>query len=205
MLLVFGVVGVWGTSAGTSFAQDTGGRLDEVAVLLPAVPPPGFGLGDGATFAGTDGVDAMAGARPAVAEFLDEKSRTVTRVWADRAGSIAVAVSITKYPYGIFAATALGAVDTLAGWNVVSSDAIAEVPDVVSYVGTGERAGRVATAFRRGDVAVIVVGAARHRRRQHGWPNSSSTCRGSPRPACRVAPARRTSCRRRRRRWPAWR
>jgi hypothetical protein len=157
--LVFVMLGVWGTNASPTFAQSSSGKLDAVTALLPTVPPPGFGLGDGATFTGTGEVNVMAGARPSVAEFLDEQSLTATRVWADAAGSIAVAVSITKYPYGIFAATALGAIDTLDDWNVVSTDAIRDVPDVVSYVGSGDRAGRVAVAFRRGRLYVIVVGA----------------------------------------------
>jgi hypothetical protein len=66
-------------------------------------------------------------------------------------------VSITKYPYDIFAAAAVGEAAHPAAADVVSTDALDDVPNVVAYTGRGAASDQIGTAFRRGDVFVIVL------------------------------------------------
>jgi hypothetical protein len=121
----------------------------ELASLFPE-PPPGFGLTSAATIASRDEIERGDGVQVDVAEFLDRRSISVTRLWGNETGSLVGAVNLTDYPYEIFAAAAVG-VRTKAD-DVVSTDAIAEVPHVVSYV--DDRT--FGTVFRQGNHFVIV-------------------------------------------------
>ena len=66
-------------------------------------------------------------------------------------------MSITRYPYDIFAAASVHEATRGDDREVISEDALADVPDVVAYRGTGDASGQIGTAFRRGDVFVIVL------------------------------------------------
>lgn len=130
---------------------------ESVVALLPTDPPPEFGLTSAATVAGADELKGTDGVQSGVVDFLNQHSATAARVWSDDAADLLGAVSITKFPYDIFAAAALGEAKHPSSADVTSTDALDDVPDVVSYVGRDAKADQVGTAFRRGDVFVIVL------------------------------------------------
>ncbi len=128
----------------------------EVIALLPANPPDGYGLTTSATAAGDDELSHEDDVDAGVVDFLNDNSVTATRVWASADGQLVAAVSITRYPYDIFAAASIA--ETGSGnRDVISDDALADVPDVVAFRGTGADAGLIGTTFRRGDMFVIVL------------------------------------------------
>lgn len=129
----------------------------KVVALLPTDAPPQFGLTSSATVSGDDELKGTDGVQSGVVDFLNQHSATAARVWSDDSGHLLGAVSVTKFPYGIFAAAALGQAKHPSSADVTSVDALDDVPDVVSYVGRGEKADQVGTAFRRGDAFVIVL------------------------------------------------
>ena len=123
--------------------------------MLPADPPPGYDLTTSATVTGPDDLQGAEGVQAEVADFLNRRSSQATRVWIDAAGELGTAVSVTRFPYDIFAAAALGTTGDTEGTVIRSTDALPDVPDVVAYTGVGENAD-IGTAFRRGDFFVIV-------------------------------------------------
>ena len=139
----------------------TGGKRtpadDALVALLPVQPPAVYGLTSSATVAGDDELKATDGVDGAVVDFLNENAPTAARVWSDDTGDLLGAVSITKYPYDIFAAAALGEAAHPSDSDVVSTDALEDVPNVVSYAGRGQASDQIGTAFRRGDVFVLVL------------------------------------------------
>lgn len=141
--------------------ETAGGELtvadQEVVAILPAEAPAGYGLTTSATVAGSDDLKGTDGVQSEVIDFLNEHSTTAVRVWSDDAGELLGAVSVTRYPYDIFAAASLGEVAHPTTADVVSTDALDDVSDVVSYIGRGDAADQVGTAFRRGDVFVLVL------------------------------------------------
>ena len=70
-------------------------------------------------------------------------------------------MSVTRYPYDIFAASFLGVVIDSDDHVVRSTDALSDVPDVVAYTDEldagGTTADQIGTAFRRGDYFVLVL------------------------------------------------
>ena len=92
--------------------------------------------------------------------FLNDHSRTTVRVWADVDRELTAAVSITKYPYEVFAAAALDAAQDAKDVSIVQSPALSDVPDAVAFVGQGPKAGQVGTSFRRGPYSYIVLAQA---------------------------------------------
>lgn len=141
--------------------DENGGELTdadkEIVALLPAAPPAEYGLTASATVTGKDELQATDGVQTAVVDFLNEHSTTAARVWSDDAGQLLGAVSVTRYPYDIFAAAALGEAARSKSSDVASTDALDDVSNVVSYTGRGAAADQVGTAFRRGDVFVLVL------------------------------------------------
>ena len=79
-----------------------------MVALLPAQPPAVYGLTSSATVAGPDELKGSEGVDAAVVDFLNKNAPTAARVWSNDTGDLLGAVSITKYPYDIFAAAALG-------------------------------------------------------------------------------------------------
>ena len=124
--------------------------------LLPANAPDGFGLTTSLTAAGDDELSAEDDVDVGVVDFLNANSVTATRVWSTDDGQLLGAVSITRFPYDIFAAAS---VHEITGGNreLISKDALNDVDDVVAYRGVGAASNQVGTAFRRGDVFVIVL------------------------------------------------
>lgn len=132
------------------------GAVSEVIALLPANAPDGYGLSSSATVSGDDELSPADDVDSGVVDFLNDNSVTATRVWASDDGQLLGAVSITRYPYGIFAAASVS--ETASGdRDVISENALRDVPDVVAYRGTGNDANLVGTTFRRGNLFVIVL------------------------------------------------
>jgi hypothetical protein len=130
---------------------------NEVVKLLPAEPPAVYGMTSSATVAGDDELRGTEGVQSDVVDFLNRHAPTAARVWSDETGDLLAAVSVTKYPYDIFAAASLGEAAHPSGSDVVSTNALDDVPNVVSTIGREEAADQVGTAFRRGDVFVLVL------------------------------------------------
>jgi hypothetical protein len=132
---------------------------DGLVALLPANPPADHGLTLSATATGSDQLPIEDELRSEVRDFLNNNSATATRVWSDSAGELEAAVSVTRYPYDIFAAAALGVVIDSDGNFIRSTDALRDVPGVVAYTETDAGSGvdQISTAFRRGDYVVNVV------------------------------------------------
>jgi hypothetical protein len=124
----------------------------EVAAWLPATAPAGYELG--LTAMGKDELPDIGAVSPDVLDFLDQRSSTAVRVWGRASGDLVGAVSITRYPYDIFAAAFLGERASAVEQTGVISDATFTIPDVLSYT---DETGQIGTAFRRGDVVVIVA------------------------------------------------
>ena len=159
---VLGLAGQQITAAGGPPPPvENGGELTEadkqVVALLPAAAPTGYGLTTSATVTGSDELQATGGVQREVVDFLNEHSTTSARVWSDDTGQLLGAVSVTRYPYDIFAAAALGETARSTSADVVSTDALGDVPNVVSYTGRGQAADQVGAAFRRGDMFVLVL------------------------------------------------
>ncbi len=106
---------------------------------------------------GTDELEAAEDLDVEVVEFLNNRSRSATRVWTDGTGDLTGAVSITRYPYDIIAAAHLGIAAGATDVEIVSTDAIPDVPDVVAYIGTGDEDDQIGATFRRGDLLVMVL------------------------------------------------
>ncbi|HWM19836.1 MAG TPA: hypothetical protein VNO51_09125 [Ilumatobacteraceae bacterium] len=128
-------------------------RDDELVALLPVGPPPEYGLTTAATLTGSDELPVEDEIRSEVIDFLNKNSVTATRLWSDDAGELLAAVSVTRYPYDIFAAAFLGIVIESDDNDIRSTDALRDVPDVAAYTDTGQ----IGTAFRRGDYFVLVL------------------------------------------------
>ena len=141
--------------------EPTGGERtavdDAVVALLPTQPPVEYGMTSSATVIGSDELKGTDDVQIEVADFLNKHARTATRVWGNDTGDLVAAVSVTKFPYDIFAAAGLDAASHRPASNVVSTDALDDVPNVVSSTGRAEASDQVGTAFRRGDVFVLVL------------------------------------------------
>lgn len=98
----------------------------------------------------------------AVAGFLDEHTTGVLRVWdqAEPTGATSVAVSLTQYPYTVFAAASVGEARRSADTRLVPAPDGGAIPDAVWFAGTGPRTGQMGVAFRRGTRLVLVLGLA---------------------------------------------
>ena len=108
------------------------------------------------TAAGDDELSAEDDVDVGVVDFLNANSVTATRVWSTDDGQLLGAVSITRFPYDIFAAASVHEI-TGGDRELISKDALNDVDDVVAYRGVGAASNQVGTAFRRGDVFVIVL------------------------------------------------
>jgi hypothetical protein len=149
------VAAVGGPAAAETETAEHTEAESELVAMLPTEPPDGYGLSIGATITGSDELTAADDVDLRVAEFLNDHSTTAARLWAST--TLAAAVSITRYPYEIFAAASVHEATRGDDREVISEDALPDVPDVVAYRGVGDSAGQIGTSFRRGDVFVIVL------------------------------------------------
>jgi len=145
-----------GAAQPTEKAPERSQAESEMIALLPATAPQGYGLTASVTAAGGDELTAEDNVDAGVVDFLNNNSITATRVWGTDDSSLFGAVSITRYPYDIFAAASVNEI-TKGDREVISKNALRDVPDVVAYRGTGAASDQIGTAFRRGDMFVIVL------------------------------------------------
>jgi hypothetical protein len=144
-----------GPPAPVDTSRDRSGD-DELVALLQVDPPPEYGLTTAATVVGSDELPD-AELQSTVVDFLNKNSATAMRLWSDTAGELGAAVSVTRYPYDIFAAAALGTVIDSDDKVIRSTDALRDLPDVVFYTEPGTNVDQIGTAFRRGDFFVQVL------------------------------------------------
>ena len=140
-----------GAAQPTEKAPERSQAESEMIALLPATAPQGYGLTASVTAAGGDELTAEDNVDAGVVDFLNNNSITATRVWGTDDSSLFGAVSITRYPYDIFAAASVNEI-TKGDREVISKNALRDVPDVVAYRGTGAASDQIGTAFRRGDM-----------------------------------------------------
>ena len=128
-----------------------------LTAFLPAEPATRFGLTSSATVGGKDELPPELGIDPEVTTFLNSRSRTAVRVWTNPDTELSAAVSVTDYPYGVFAAAVLGA--TTDGHDLAARPfaGVEGVPDVVTFVGQGPKEGQVGTSLRRGRLSVLIL------------------------------------------------
>jgi hypothetical protein len=125
--------------------------------LLPGDPDPRFGLTGSVTGGGPDQLPAGLGISPEVVSFLNRRSRTVVRAWTDPTTGLAAAISLTSYPYEVFAGAALAATADDGEVALQSSSANADVADVLTFTGRGDKAGEVGAALRRGRISAVIL------------------------------------------------
>jgi hypothetical protein len=92
-----------------------------------------------------------------VQRFLTERSTGVLRLF--RRGDATAAVTLTEYPFDLFASAGLGANKNLPETRLVSIPGADRVVDIVAFEGFGSRAGQLGAAFRRGRLLVLVLAA----------------------------------------------
>ena len=125
--------------------------------LLPGDPDPRFGLTGSVTGGGPDQLPAGLGISPEVVSFLDRHSHTVVRAWTNPATGLAAAISLTSYPYEVFAGAALAAAADDGEVALQPSAANADVADVLTFTGRGDKAGEVGAALRRGRISAVIL------------------------------------------------
>ena len=125
--------------------------------LLPGDPDPRFGLSGAVTGGGPDELPAGLGISPEVVSFLNRRSSTVVRAWTNPATGLAAAVSLTSYPYEVFAGAALAATADDSEVALQPSAANADVADVLTFTGRGDKAGEVGAALRRGRISAVIL------------------------------------------------
>ena len=101
------VAAVGGPAADETETVERTEAKSELVVMLPAQPPDGYGLSLGATVTGADELTVADDVNIQVADFLNAHSATAARLWAGT--QLAGAVSITRFPYEIFAAAGVHA------------------------------------------------------------------------------------------------
>ncbi len=129
------------------------GRAAELSEFLPGDLGP-------LTVAGTvdAGEELPEGITPddEVLQFLDDRSTGIVRIWGTQTLDLSAAVSLTEYPFEVFAAAALGTVPESSDTDLVANPRM-DVADAVTFVGTGSRSDQVGAAFRRGRLFVLVL------------------------------------------------
>jgi hypothetical protein len=131
--------------------RDTSGD-DELIALLPDEGPPGTGLVAATTVVAADELDGAEGSQSEVAAFLSSKSSTAVRLY--NADDMIVGLSLTKYPYEIFAAADLGVSRRDDDVTIIAEGAAAGAPDAALLVAAD---GQVSTVARQGEYAARVL------------------------------------------------
>jgi hypothetical protein len=93
-----------------------------------------------------------------VIAFLNSRSTGVVRGW--RAPGATVVMSLSKYPFQLFAAAMLGASTDGTGVSPQPNPRMASVADAFTYHGTGDRSGEVGATFRRGPYLVMILASS---------------------------------------------
>jgi hypothetical protein len=112
------------------------------------------------TVSGVDEIPDAVGIDPEVVSFLNNRSRTAARAWANPQTGLTAAVSVTEYPYDVFAAAALAAIIDDPETEAAVLRGTEDVADVHTFLGTGDKAGQVGAALRRGRFSAIVLAQA---------------------------------------------
>jgi hypothetical protein len=144
-----------GPPAAAAPAPDAGDR--ELEELLPQEPASQLGFEPGTTIVGDDTIPGGVAVDNKIASFLNDRSRTAVRVWVDVDAQLSAAVSVTRYPYSVFAAAALASAEDGADIAPARLPELDSLSDVVTFVGQGPKAGQVGSSFRRGHYWVIVL------------------------------------------------
>ena len=92
--------------------------------------------------------------------FLNNRSHTAVRAWANPQTGLTAAVSVTEYPYDVFAAAALAAAIDDAETEGRTFSGTEDIADVHTFLGTGEKEGQAGAALRRGRFSAIVLAQA---------------------------------------------
>jgi hypothetical protein len=132
----------------------------ELTATLPTDPAPGFGLTEPLTVSGVDEIPEAVGIDPQVVSFLNDRSRTAVRAWANPQTGLSAAVSVTEYPYDVFAAAALAAIIDDPDAEARAFSGTEDIADVHTFLGTGDKAGQAGAALRRGRFSAIVLAQA---------------------------------------------
>ena len=118
--------------AGGLLAADSAQQSPNIEALIARLPEDAAGLRQvGTVDAGQEPIDVNF--NPKVVRFLNEQSTGVVRLWSN--DTLAAAVSLTEYPFDLFAAAALGAVTSLSDIRLERRGG--EAADVVWFTGTG--------------------------------------------------------------------
>ena len=126
---------------------------EELLQYIPTAPPPGFGLAtDSMTVTGADDIEVASAGSPEAAAFLNDRAKNVARVWGG--DGVTLGVGVTRYPYDIFAAVALGFSN---GFDEIDRAIPLEIDlrDAIAFHDTTNQ--QVGVVFRRGDVVVTVL------------------------------------------------
>ena len=129
----------------------------ELEAMLPQDPAPAFGLTQPVTVSGVDEIPDAVGIDPEVVSFLSNRSRSTVRVWANPETGLSAAVGLTEYPYNVFAAAALAASIDDPEAEARAFNGTEDIPDVHTFLGTGDKDGQVGAALRRGRLSAIVL------------------------------------------------
>jgi hypothetical protein len=142
----------------------SGGRAappdPDLEATLPDDPAQDFGLHQPLTVSGVDEIPDAVGIDPEVVSFLNNRSRTAARAWANPQTGLTAAVSVTEYPYDVFAAAALAAIIDDPDTEARVFRGTEDVADVHTFLGTGDKDGQVGAALRRGRFSAIVLAQA---------------------------------------------
>jgi hypothetical protein len=129
---------------------------DSAARLIALLPDNAAGLAVVATLqADEEPVNGVEIASD-VQRFLSERSTGVLRMF--RRGDATAAVTITEYPFELFASAGLGANKKQPETRLVAIP-VGQVEGLVAFEGIGSRSGQFGAAFRRGRFLVLVLAA----------------------------------------------
>ena len=149
---------------------DVAGRPVEVAEApLPAEieryladePPPGYEL-QRAAVTGFEEVAEDVRGDPEVVETLNRESVTGIRLWLDPQGTAGYAVSVTRYPFDLFAAIELGTFER-GRYLPTSIDGLSGQPGVRTFEIRDDDVHIVGAAFRRDRLSFTVLGTGTDR------------------------------------------
>ena len=133
-----------------------------------------------------DEIPGAVGIDPEVVSFLNNRSHTAVRAWANPQTGLTAAVSVTEYPYDVFAAAALAATIDDAETEARTFSGTEDIADVHTFLGTGREGGTGGSGPAPREVQRDRAGAGRCRRAA-----GSRGRRGRPDPPTRRRASRR--------------
>ena len=135
-----------GSRAGGDAADRPGSRVRADAAL---------------TLSGVDEIPGAVGIDPEVVSFLNNRSHTACGRGPTRRPGLTAAVSVTEYPYDVFAAAALAATIDDAETEGRTFSGTEDIADVHTFLGTGEKEGQVGSGPAPREVQRDRAGAGR--------------------------------------------